>query len=135
MPDDDLEKLRLMVLNRDPGDISFYPASLTLLSTVGPKHNFSPIAMTKTIPAIGDYKGATVPIFRFYFEGLVIHMHRQSVDAGETKARGAQVVGNENEIVFSTVKFEGSWQLENMRYIKAESLADERLPYTETWKY
>ena len=40
----DLEALRQLVLNRDPGPPSFYPCMLTQLSTLGVRHNNSPIA-------------------------------------------------------------------------------------------
>ena len=55
LPPDDLEKLRLMLLNEDTGLHSFYPTVLVQLSTIGPAHNHAPC---KDETPIGEYGGS-----------------------------------------------------------------------------
>lgn len=115
MPPADLETLRLALLNQIPPPIDFYPASLTQLSTLGVQQNLTPIAQSKPIPSLDDEPARIVPIFRFYFDGLIIHFHRQTSDDGHTQSLGPLVVGSEQAVVVSTVPYEVSFQHENLQ--------------------
>lgn len=121
MPPDHLERLRRAVLGETQEGEAFYPATLTQLSTMGIIHNHGAIAQSKTIPAYGQEPSRSVPIFRFYFDGLVVHFHRQAEDNGYTKELGSHVAGQENELVLSTVTFERSFQFENLMWVMAET--------------
>jgi hypothetical protein len=110
LPQADLERLRLMILARETEPISFYPAHLTQLSTIGDIHNFTPIA-----DSIGIEDGATtIPTFRFYFDGLITHIHRHASDGGYTSSLGSLVVGAAETLVLLTVTYEDSFQLYNL---------------------
>lgn len=121
MPPDHLERLRRVVLGESAESEAFYPATLTQLSTMGIIHNHGAIAQSKTIPAYDNEPSRIVPIFRFYFDGLIVHFHRQAEDNGYTKELGSHVVGQENELVLSTVTFERSFQFENLMWVMAET--------------
>jgi hypothetical protein len=121
MPSDHLERLRRMILGDGEESEAFYPATFTQLSTMGIIHNHGAIAQSKTIPAYDDEPSRIVPIFRFYFDGLIVHFHRQAEDNGYTRQLGSHVAGQENELVLSTITFERSFQLENLMWIMAES--------------
>ena len=121
MPAKDIEKLRSMLVAGDPEPLSFYPTTLTQLSTLGITHNLTPLAETKTIPGLGGEADQTVPYFRFYFDGLIAHMHRQASDGGVSGGLGPLVVGAGGELVLSTIPFETSFERENLRVVMSES--------------
>lgn len=122
LPESDLEALRLLVFEGDPGPIAFYPAQLIQLSTRGVAHNFTPFAQIKTIPLVDpEIQQIDIPIFRFYFDGLVVHFHRHATDDGHTAKLGNLVVGNTNEITISTIPFKVSFQAENLLRLVVEA--------------
>ena len=121
LPVEDLERLRLLVLNGNPGPISFYPAQLSQLSTIGPTHNQTPIAQTKTIPSLDNTPERAIRIFRFYFEGLIVHVHRHAQDDGYTASLGELVVGHSNQLAVTTIPYEVSFQRENLEQIMSEA--------------
>jgi len=56
--------------------LSFYPISLTQLSTRGMVHNLAAIAQTKKISNPDGQD--EVPIYRVYFDGMIAHFQRQA---------------------------------------------------------
>jgi hypothetical protein len=119
LPPQELEKLREMLLANDPGAPTYFSIHLIQISTLGPAQNLVPIAQTKTIPAVGDVQEHTRPIFRFYFEGLVAHIH---LDAEyESDKLGPLVLGQEGSITITTVTYEQSFQRKNLMNIVAEA--------------
>ncbi len=112
LPKEDLKKLGLYLCGKEKLDISFYPAMLTQLSTIGIPHNHTPIADTKRIES-EDKTSFDIPIFRFYFDGLIVHFHRQASDNGYTAKVGNMIVGAKKELIVSTVEFEYSFQADN----------------------
>lgn len=123
---DELEQLRTLVLEGDPGPLDFFPISLTQLSTRGPAHNHAPIAQDKFIPAYGDAPSSSVPIFRFYFDGLIAHFVRDAALGFTESNMGQQAVGYSDEFLVSTVSYEASFQHENLRELTLE--AEDRWP-------
>lgn len=126
LPPDDLETLRLMILEDDPGQLDFYPVQLTQLYTLGEIHNHTPIVQTKTIPAYDNTPDRQIPIFRFYFEGLIMHFHRQASDEGYTVAQGSLNVGYGNEFTVTAVPYEASSQRDILMEIQRN--AEENWP-------
>lgn len=122
MPPEHLEQLRLMLLRDDPGSIDFYPSQLTQLSTKGAVHNMTPIAAVKKVWINDGQEPLLVPTFRFYMDGLAVHMTRQQSDTGNTKELGSLIVGNEVETVLSTVTYERSFQKENLEQLITETM-------------
>ncbi|CCJ07018.1 Putative transposase [Methylocystis sp. SC2] len=123
LPSEDLELLCKLLVEGKPGQLAFYPAILTQLSTLGPTHNHSPIAQTKIIPTLGTHSENCIPIFRFYFDGLIVHVHRHSTDDGYTEKLGPSIVGADRLLHVSTVTYEASFQRENLHYIQAATIA------------
>ena len=115
-----LERLRKVVTGEADEGIDFFPATVTQMSTMGIIHNLSPIAQTKTVPAIADNPERLISIFRFYFDGCIVHFHRHADDGGYTKSLGPLIVGAEKELTVSSVTFEKSFQLENLMAIWSE---------------
>lgn len=103
-----------MLLAGDPGCLAFYPVQLIQLSTIGDVHNQAASALVKTIPANGDRPDFRAPIFRFYFQGLIAHVHRQASDediAGlNLGTLGPLMVGGSDKLAVITVTYEQSFQ-------------------------
>jgi hypothetical protein len=78
LPDEDLERLRRMILNSDPEPWHFYPIYLTQFSTFGDNHNHSPTAASLDIPNTdGSKVVGRMNTYRFYFDGLIAHIRRR----------------------------------------------------------
>jgi len=118
MPSGDLEQLRQMICLGNVEPISFYPAQLTQLSTIGVIHNHAPMARVKTIPTLDSERPPfDMPIFRFYFDGLIAHIQRHSSDDGYTAELGNMIVGAEETLLINTQTYEKSYQQMNLELI------------------
>lgn len=120
LPPQELARLGDMLLANDPGAPSYFSIQLTQISTLGPAQNLTPIAQKKQIPAVGDVQEHSRPIFRFYFEGLVAHIHLDDAEY-ETNKLGPLVLGLEDSIAISTVTYEMSFQRKNLMKLMAEA--------------
>jgi len=112
LPDDDLEQLRDLLYQGDPGSTTFYPVQLTQISTIGVIHNHAPLADTKLV-SIWDadpVRRVPVPIFRFYFDGLVVHFDRRQLVQEDVRALGNMIVGQEESFLVTTQTYEDSYQ-------------------------
>lgn len=118
----DLERLRKMILSGDTKPFGFYPASLTQLSTIGVRHNLTPIAQTKKIPAVGGLQSREEPIFRFYFDGLIVHFSRLPMSKNDFKELGNLLVGQDKSLIITVIPYEESAQDQNLRITVAESM-------------
>lgn len=104
-----MRRLRGMVRagTADPPDE--FPIVLTQISTIGPIHNYGPVA-DRRLANPDRPNGPTIPFFRFFMDGLVAHIYpeRSSLDVAEA---GPVVLGGKSdEVVVTTVTFEGSRQ-------------------------
>ena len=124
IPPDDLERLRLMIVKGTAQLRSFYAISLVQLSTMGTIHNMTPLSQKKVIPTLGSSTGRTTRIFRFYFDGLLVHIHRQAHDDGYAESLGSLLVGNDRSLRLTTVTFERSFENENLSYVLAETITN-----------
>lgn len=110
LPQQDIDELRNLLLRMDSGNPTFYPVTLTQLSTRGPRQNLSPLS--QEIPSHDD-ENRSYPIFRFYFDGLIAHIHRSSAliaDPANPMALGAT-----DAIVIPTVTYKASSQHVNLQ--------------------
>lgn len=110
LPQQDIDALRDLLLRMDAGDPTFYPVTLIQLSTRGPRQNLSPLP--QEIPS-HDGENQSYPIFRFYFDGLIAHIHRgPALVAGSANS---MILGVTNAIVIPTVTYEASSQHVNLQ--------------------
>lgn len=105
LPEDDLARLRIMLLNREASPLDFYPTSLLQMITRGPSHNLGPIP---TNFGKGRNQFRT---FRFYFDGLIAHIHRDVVP----ETLGTHCVGASTILHVQTQTWEDSFQFSNMK--------------------
>jgi hypothetical protein len=117
LPEADLETLRKMLVSGDAGVLSFYPVQLTQLSTLGVIHNLSPFANDKEVPLPDNAPPRIMPIFRFYFDGLIFHVHRHASDDGYSEKVRNLMVGGDNSLIVSTVTYEESFQRRNFSVV------------------
>lgn len=117
--DDELEHLRQLILRGESGDLSFYPCQLTQLSTRGAIHNQTPIKDMKVLPGDGILTPSSfaLPTYRFYFDGLIAHMHVSLPKWSDAASLGNLIVGADETVVLSTVTFEESHQNLNMQSV------------------
>lgn len=109
-----------MLREGEPGSLEFYPTTLSQLSTRGLAQNIVPLAQEKRIPNLPGLGHRTVPIFRFYLDGLIAHVHRQAT--GPIDQFGPGLVGENDSLVLSTITYERSFQRENLMHVLRESV-------------
>jgi hypothetical protein len=119
LPPTDLNLLGRMLVESNPQPLDFYPTTLLQLSTRGPTQNLVPLAGQKAVPNLDGTPPRIDPFFRFYFDGLVAHVHRQS--AGETDQFGPMMVGAGLKLLLPTIPYEGSVQHNNLLHVLRET--------------
>ena len=100
-----------------------YPISLTQLSTRGEDHNHTPVLDEKHIPEVDGGKAKKVPIARVYVDGLVAHLHFEPMESEQNQEKSIYL-GNSNSLVVSAVKYETSFQYENLLNLMYESFTN-----------
>jgi len=110
---DELEKLRLMVLNKNPYPLSFFPVHLTQMVTRGARHNLGPLEMKTPL----DFGAGNGPLmlhsYRFYFDGLIVNIHTNVSEKVHAEA-SVIYVGGDPTVIANCINFEDSFQASNM---------------------
>jgi len=121
LPADDLEALRRIVLGREAPAPDFYPVQLVQLSTRGVMHNQTPYPDVRWLPDVEDPSGpgTYVPIYRFYLDGLIAHIHRARLPIDRLAHLGDLVLGASPSVQVPTVTFADSLQAREMRSLLA----------------
>jgi len=112
LPKNDLEYLRLMIINNNPEPQSFYPFQLTQLVTKGFMHNHAGVKMDLQINS-GGYN--SFPIFRLYFDGLIIYVYLGLKLPGSIDKLKGILVGSSNSLIVTTVPFDHSLQFKSIQ--------------------
>lgn len=87
-----------MVRDGNPEPLEFYPVSLIQLSTLGVRHNHTPLAQSKPIPDLtGGQTTTKNPFFRFYFDGLIAHISRLPIERNKEFDGGDMWVGSDGD--------------------------------------
>lgn len=124
VPPEDIEQLRQMLINKQPEPFRFYPITLTQLSTMGEVHNLTPIFQVKNVPGFGLSEDRAVPMFRYYFDGLIAHIHCRPFNEAYTTALRHAIVGAEDRLLVTTVTYEDSFERINLEALKIEAYRD-----------
>ena len=103
-----------MLVSRTHEPLYFYPITLFQLSTRGLIHNQSPIRDVKIVPNLFGNKRKEIPIYRFYFDGLIAHIHIQNTDDGTISDLGSLIVGAKDELFLPMQAYEHSFQKQNL---------------------
>jgi hypothetical protein len=118
IPEQDVQLLGRMIVEGTPAPLDYYSASLIQITTRGPAQNLTPLADTKVIPNLPGLGHQTIPMFRFYFDGLLVHIHRVSL--GDL-ALAPSMVGASSKLIVNTVPYERSGQRANLGATLSES--------------
>jgi hypothetical protein len=116
----ELNTLTAMVRDGDPGPLSFYPATLLQLAHRGTVHNFSPLA-EDIMQDLGNGEKNRRYLFRFYFDGLVIMMHRPRSNE-PIPDHGTMTVGASSTLIVLTIPTAGSLEMRNIAKIHKEAI-------------
>jgi len=109
-------QLRDMILASDAGDPSVFPIEFIQLSTRGEAQNMAPIATMKSIHDFESSTEKTVSFYRFYFDGLAVHVGMSP----KSTALHTLVLGAETDFTLATVAYEDSFQRLNLNYLKQD---------------
>ena len=118
---EELEGLRARLVARDPGPPTYFSIQLTQLSTLGEAQNLVPLARIKNIPSIEEFEGYSIPYFRFYFDGLIAHIHPNDYGTHQPDKLGPLVLGQSEFTTIPTVKYEKSFQLTNLLRLQTDA--------------
>lgn len=81
IPSDILEDIRLRVFNKEIGDIRDYPVHLHQITTLGDKHNRTPLLEAAyAIDEGGNQTDVVLNRVRIYIDGLVAHVYLYKSD-------------------------------------------------------
>jgi len=117
----DARRLRAAIRDeRTDLPFDFFPITLTQMSTRGLSHNLGPISQVKQPVTVDGYTTKAQPIFRFYFDGLAVHIH-PTADEKTLDGLWPMLVGPEDGTTLSMVTWEASWQALNMAYSIADA--------------
>ena len=116
VPAPELESLRLSVLTGRPELALVGSAMLVQHSTKGPSHNLTPFP----VDLGGDPGMDSVPGFRFYFDGLIVHFFRHQPRPADLARFGNLILGSAHELLVPVVRYEASFQDQNLRKTIAE---------------
>ena len=120
IPADDLERLRRYLLGDEKLPIGFYPATLTQIPDRGEPHNLVPLAQVKHVPDPDGGKPRQERIFRFYLDGIVVHILREPMRE-HVPDPSPLVVGAQDELVITIVPWTESFELKNLVTVMMES--------------
>ncbi|MHA6298658.1 hypothetical protein [Devosia sp. CAU 1758] len=120
-----IEHLRKIVAGEEEPAVADWPAVLTLLTDAGEPQVHTPLAQVIQTPEYEGVKYPDVPIFRFFLDGLIVHMGRrfgddELLDAWSPK----RVVGLNSSLMMIGRPYEGSTQEENLTYLQDQMHRD-----------
>lgn len=129
VPAEMLEDLRLRVLHRAPGLAEDYPIQLFQLTTKGFEHNRTPLLERKRMPRADNTWGEEVSYVRFYFEGLVAHVHLGAqVQFDALYLASCLGGGRENRTIVFGHRFEESRTWDNIKEMAINVQRELRTP-------
>lgn len=123
MPDGKLRLLGGVIRGDLPDRRMLNPIVLTQISTLGERHNFAPRREVKMLE--WNKSRRKIPIFRFFFDGLVVHFHVKP-SLKDVAGLGLMEVGRSSRLGVITVPYEISAQMERLEGFK--SIAERKWP-------
>ncbi len=121
LPETHRNRLRQMILAGDPQPLDWYSTILTQVRTRGPNHNHAPQAMNMPVREEAENEVRTLPSFRFYFDGLIVHFMRPTSEDIPICTEPAPLTTVEGGLAVITVRAEDSYQMRNLNQAIAEA--------------
>lgn len=109
-----IELMRKSLLSKTDLSPSFFPVSLTQLTTKGEVHNLAPMSDTVKPPReiARHLPEESWQIIRIYFDGLIAHVHLNP-DKGFA-SDNPNFLGSSDKLMMSGVTYEASFEYENL---------------------
>lgn len=123
LPPPRLQILTDMLLSDRATPFEYFPVHLIQLRTRGGWHNQTPIKQFKRFPD-GDGTERDIGTFRFYMDGLIIHIDDELDDPVHWRFKGIAVGESPKQVVL-TMPFEGSFQDELITSHMLDAVSDE----------
>lgn len=114
------EYLRKVVAGEEEPANSDWPAVLVALTEAGEPQVHAPLAQLINTPEYEGVKYPDIPIFRFFLDGLIVHMGRKSGDVELLDVWSKRVVGLDSSLFLVGRPYEGSSQQNNLTYLQDE---------------
>ena len=124
LSEDDLEYLRELVVKGHATSIEDFPVSLIQIATLGLPHNQTPLLEKKKYPEAVDGRKLEEPFFRFYFDGLIVHVGTKPRDRDLLERQGKLALGVSPDLHLLTVDYEVSFQRQNVENIAGDAFAN-----------
>lgn len=118
-----LETLRRCVLGIEQPSTADFPCVLLLLTTRGEPQIFTPATEIIDMEQLG-FTLPNIPIFRFFLDGLIVHMGRKLGDVELAESWGRRIVGSSRDLFLLGRPYEGSAQEENIETLKEALFRD-----------
>lgn len=117
---EDLEYLRRVIVGEVDPKIEDWPATLLLLTDAGEPQVLGPMAHEIDMQSMG-FDLPSIPIFRFFFDGLIVHMGRKSGDHELLDNWQGRVVGETDGLCLTGRPYSGSSQETNLNALMHEA--------------
>jgi hypothetical protein len=121
LSEQDLDRVRLIVVSGNTDPVNYFPITLTQISTLGDMQNLTPFHRTKNIRTPDGSVDKEMPFIRFYFDGLIAHIHPLEATLDEF---GPTLLGAQDELVIPAVTYDRSFQKENIERLMLEAFRD-----------
>lgn len=123
LPSVQLEYLRQIVAGESEPKNDDWPTTLVLLTTKGEPQIQGPIAQEIDMKSLG-FNLPSLPIFRFFFDGLIVHIGRKPSDESLLNSWKGRVVGTSENLFFIGRPYEESSQEDNLYNLQYEMLRE-----------
>jgi hypothetical protein len=116
-----LNKLRKIVRGDIEGSMSDFPCVLIINTTKGQPQNLAPLRQIIDVPPMNGFRGDKIKIFRFFLDGLVLHIGRKAMDIRLQGKWIPRLVGSSDKLYAIGIPYEISWQRDNLEQVIAET--------------
>lgn len=106
----DNRRLKRMIIEKDVLPFERFAMSMHQISTLAPSHNQAPYADVVKTPLGSKMKFERRPIFRFFLDGLIVHISREPVEESYFKECGQLMLCRERQSIGLSTK---PWGLSN----------------------
>jgi len=122
LSDPEMDILRLALVTGQPPPYHVFPVNLVQISTLGVPHNNTAVYEKKIYPSFEDAPEEEIDIFRFYFDGLIVHIHHTQ-DMRRRLANAPNLcIDGADRLDLATVEYEHSAQKDRLDAIMGEAI-------------
>jgi hypothetical protein len=126
VPDARVDELARMLVDGVPGPDWYCPITLVQHSTRGEVHCLTPIEINKNYGGYNGQPDVIIPCYRFYFDGLMAHIHASfSPDGGLAAGLGDLIVGHSSSLTVTMLPYENSFEQQYFDNLRNNTVFDQ----------